>query len=179
MEIQSSQPMVVDICRLAFTELTTSCKIQCDLDLSVSPRTVRRHLSSSNNMRFMKFKSKLPRLEFARKTMGSREFWRTVVFSDEKKFNLDGPGGIHHYWQDLRKKPFILSKRVQGSGSVMIWITFGYFGQSKIVFVNGRMNSKNIRVCLKIIYYQLETKLVLGHGYINRITHQFIGQQRQ
>ena len=80
----------------------------------------------------MKFKSKLPRLEFARKTMGSREFWRTVVFSDEKKFNLNGPGGIHHYWQVLSKKPLILSKRVQGGGFDMIWAAFGYFELGKI-----------------------------------------------
>jgi len=80
-------------------------------------------------MRFLKFKSKPPftenhkrsRLEFAQKNMGSREFWRTVFFSDEKKFDLDGLDEIHHYLQDLRKKPFILSRRVQGAGSVMIW----------------------------------------------------------
>jgi len=70
-EIQSSQPMIVDI---VSTELTTSCKIQRN--------TIRRHLSSSNNLRFLKFKSKTPlteshkrsRLEFALKNMGSREF---------------------------------------------------------------------------------------------------------
>ena len=64
--------------------------------------------------------------------MGSREFLQTVVFSDEKKFNLDGPDGICHYWQNLRKKPLILWKRVQDGGSVMIFADFAYFELGKI-----------------------------------------------
>jgi len=84
---------------------------------------------------------KQARLQFARNHMASREFWRTVVFSDEKKFNLDGPDGIHQYWHDLRKQPHILSKRVHGGGSVMVWAAFNYSCQSEIVFISGRMNS--------------------------------------
>ena len=158
------------IYHLESTELTTSCKIQRDLDLSVSPMAVRRHLSSSNNPRLLKFKSKPPltenhkqlRLELARKNMGSREFWRTVVFSNEKKFNLDGADGIHHYRLYLHKKPLILSKRAQGGGSVMIWAVFGYFGQSKVVFVSGSMNSVKYQSLLKNNLLQIGKKIGIG-----------------
>ena len=39
------------------------------------------------------------RQEYARQyqTMSAKE-WRKVVFSDEKKFNLDSPGGFQKYF---------------------------------------------------------------------------------
>jgi len=42
-----------------------------------------------------------------------------VLFSDEKKFSLDGPDGLNHYWHDLRKEPLTFSRRNFGGGSVM------------------------------------------------------------
>ena len=29
--------------------------------------------------------------------------WTKMIFSDEKKFNLDDPGGCQTYWHELRK----------------------------------------------------------------------------
>lgn len=47
--------------------------------------------------------------------------WRKIIFSDEKKFNLDGPDGFAYYWHDLRTEEKIFSKRQSGGGSVMVW----------------------------------------------------------
>jgi len=61
--------------------------------------------------------------------------WRHVIFSDEKKFNLDGPDGFQYYWHDLRKEPQYCSKRQAGGGSLMVWGAVGYRGVFELVFI--------------------------------------------
>ncbi|CAF1424578.1 unnamed protein product, partial [Rotaria sp. Silwood1] len=51
--------------------------------------------------------------------------WNKVIWSDEKKFNLDGPDSFSYYWHDLLKEE-IFSTRVQGGGSVMISASFDW-----------------------------------------------------
>ena len=81
------------ILRHVSKELTSSSTIQCSVNLNASPRTVQWHLCSSKNLKYVKLKRKpvlsmvhkQARLQFARNHMASRDFWRTVVFSDEKE----------------------------------------------------------------------------------------------
>ena len=47
-----------------------------------------------------------------------------VIFSDENKWNLDGPDGYNYYWRDLRKSPIHFSKRNFKGGSLMVWGAF-------------------------------------------------------
>nr|CCA25872.1 protein Y6B3B.8 putative [Albugo laibachii Nc14] len=69
---------------------------------------------------------------WAEANVDRRAGWDRVVFSDEEKFNLDGPDGFKYYWRDLRKEEDILSRRQSGGGSVMIWAAFSTCGQSEI-----------------------------------------------
>lgn len=71
-----------------------------------------------------------------------------VVFSDEKKWNLDGPDGFAYYWRDLRKERRIFSKRGFGGGSVMTWAAITRFGTLALEFVDGRMNSDRYQTLL-------------------------------
>ncbi|GBO42308.1 hypothetical protein AVEN_109835-1 [Araneus ventricosus] len=61
--------------------------------------------------------------------------WHRVIFSDEKKFKLDGPA---FYLHDMRKEEEIFSKRQQGGGPLMVWGGFGYGGKLNLAFPSGR-----------------------------------------
>ena len=69
-------------------------------------------------------------------------FWNKVIFSDEKKFNLDGPDGNACYWHDLRKDERFFSKRQNGGASVMVWGGISPYGVSPLVFLNANQDSR-------------------------------------
>ena len=64
------------------------------------------------------------------------------MFSDEKKFNLDGPDGFAYYWHDLRKEQKYFSKRQQGGSGVTIWAAMSYYGLSSVAVIDGSMDSE-------------------------------------
>jgi transposase len=112
------------------------------LQLTVSQSTILRVLNGTDTLKYVKAKTKpkltprhvSDRLEFARLHMTWQLEWRSVIFSDEKKFNLDGPDGYKHYWHDLRKEDRLLSRRVHGGASLMVWAAFCFSGKTRIVF---------------------------------------------
>uniref|UniRef100_A0A915E231 Tc3 transposase DNA binding domain-containing protein n=1 Tax=Ditylenchus dipsaci TaxID=166011 RepID=A0A915E231_9BILA len=95
--------------------------------MNLAPRLLPRHKES--------------RLKFARENMGRN--WKTVIFSDEKKFNLDGPDGLNGYWRDLRKEPLYFSKRNFGGGSVMVWAGVSFVGSLTLQFTSSKMKSRD------------------------------------
>jgi hypothetical protein len=68
--------------------------------------------------------------------------WRRVVFSDEKKFNLDGPDGWNYYFHDLRKDEVILKRSHSRAGGVMIWAAISYYGTIDLLIQSGRIDGK-------------------------------------
>ena len=89
------------------------------------------------------------RMDFAKKHMTWKTEWQNIIWTDEKKFNLDGPDGFAHYWHDLRKDELIFSKRQQGIGGVMIWEAFGWNFKSHVTFVDLKMDSISYQKVLK------------------------------
>ena len=98
---------------------SSSSQLVKDLKLAVKPRRVRQVLHSTPHLRFkrmmratlMEERHKRNRLEWAKvKVTWTQADWRHVVWSDEKKFNLDGPGGFAFYWHDLRQSEEVFSK---------------------------------------------------------------------
>lgn len=86
---------------------------------------------------------KTPRVEFAKKCTIMEKKWDNFIFSDEKKFNLDGPDGNQYFWYDLRKEKEIFSKRSFEGGIVLMWDGSAIEDTTLIVFVQTRMNSEN------------------------------------
>lgn len=81
------------------------------------------------------------RLDFAREHMTWDKKWRRVIFSDEKKFNLDGPDGYKSYWHCLKSDFRSFSKRVGGGKSLMMWCGFAYGGKLELKIIRGRINA--------------------------------------
>jgi len=116
----------------ASANLRSSSQIKAELQLEESTRTIRRILNQCPTLVYKKFKSKpvlkenhkTDRFEFAQESIKVRRDWSKIIWSDEKKFNLDGPDGIRYYWHDLRNEQHYLSKRAFGGGSLMIWGAF-------------------------------------------------------
>ena len=48
-------------------------------------------------------KHKVERLRFAKERAHWKKKQRRVQFSDEKRFNLDGPDGLQYYFRDIRE----------------------------------------------------------------------------
>lgn len=120
------------------------------LDLNIGHRRVQKILREEPKLQYKKIREaprmtetrmKL-RVEWAKAHVSwTLTPWAKVIFSDEKKFNLDGPDGWAYYWHDVRKEEQIFSKRQNGGGSLMIWGAFCFHKTSKLALVEGTINS--------------------------------------
>ncbi|CDF40946.1 unnamed protein product [Chondrus crispus] len=138
------------IIRMALKAEESARGIQAELKLPIRHRRVQQILSAVTYLKYRKMitapqmtpQHKENRVKWCRRFISKgEEFWNTVVFSDEKKFNGDGPDGFASYWHDLRTKERIFSKRQNGGFSVMVWGAISLYGVSPIVFMDGRQDS--------------------------------------
>ena len=122
-----------------------------ELNVNVSVRTVQRVLSRDEHMIFrpMKVRPHLTADHKKRRLLWAREHdfvpssrWRRTVFTDEKRFCLDGPDGSACFWADRRVDTDIFTKRARGGGGVMVWAGISWKGKTSLVVVNGNLNSE-------------------------------------
>ncbi|KUF88924.1 hypothetical protein AM588_10004006 [Phytophthora nicotianae] len=127
----------------------SSSAVKSALGLKVSTRTVRRVLQRTSFMTYvkrnrapmLKAHHRLARRKWARSMIKNRTDWDKVIFSDERKFNLDGPDGLQYYWYDLRSEKETYFSRQNGGGSVMVWGRVSCQGKTDLAFLDGRQNS--------------------------------------
>jgi hypothetical protein len=67
--------------------------------------------------------------------------WRSTVFSDEKKWNIDGSDGLKCYWRCLKDEPKVRFSRQNGGGSVVVWGGFWADGTTALAFLDGTQDS--------------------------------------
>lgn len=135
----------------------SSSEIRKELNLPVHSSTIRRVLASEENLQYVKRKSSPElkihhieaRLKFAEEKVFWKSEWDNIIFSDEKKFNLDGPDGCQYYWHDLRKDSEYFTKRVGGGQSVMIWGGISAKGKTELAFLTGRQDTSKYILTLE------------------------------
>lgn len=109
----------------AQNECVTSRKIKDNCELTVSTRTVRRALKEQG-FSYQRVKQQLPltrqhkdnRLAKATEWLRSKHPFDKTIFTDEKKFSLDGPDNLSTYMDGHAQISRI--KRQAGGGSVMV-----------------------------------------------------------
>ena len=92
--------------------------------------------------------NKLKHLEWCREKVGWGSKWKQIVFSEEKKLNLDGPDGARYYWHDIRKEERFFSKHHFGVETVMIWAAFSSKWKSKLAYISPCITSEDYKAVL-------------------------------
>lgn len=168
------------IFRLATVKKFSSKRISEALDHVLKPSTVRALLNSTHLAKWIKRKPapaikpahKVARAAFAAKFLSKTRMWKRVIFSDEKKFNLDGPDGYQYYWHDVRAESELYCKRVSGGGSVMVWAGMNAYGKTNIAFLEGRQDSACYTTTLDTYLLPFIKNLRDNHGVPSPIFQQ-------
>ena len=81
------------------------------------------------------------RIEWAEKRLNeNRNLWHHTIFSDEKRWFLDGPDGNSYHCACKYLDPRLFSKRQRGGRSLMVWGCFSAHGAPQLRFINGNMD---------------------------------------
>ena len=143
----------------------------------VHPETVRRILRSagyngrvSRRKPFISSTNKQKRLDFASAHIDQDfNFWKTVVFTDESKFNVFGSDGRGKIWRktNTEMNPENLTPTVKhGGGSVMVWGAMAAAGVGNLVFIDGIMNRFEYLKILQDNLLPSVRKLGLGNNFV-------------
>ena len=102
------------------------------------------------------------RVEYAEKIIKDNHPFNRTVFTDEKKFNLDGPDNWSS-WTDPNRK-LLRQKRQMGGGGVMTWGMITPDGECIVKKMEGRIDSTGYQKTIEEPLNYLDTKYGRG-GY--------------
>lgn len=115
-------------------------------------------------------KNRILRLEFAKAFLEKdSNFWKTVLFTDESKFNIFGSDGRSKVWRKantaLDPKNMIPTVK-HGGGNVMVWGAMASSGVGDLVFVEGNMDRFQYKNILEDHLKASVDTLNLGNSWI-------------
>lgn len=129
----------------------TASEIKKDLNLHISERRIQQILKETPYLvykqckpaPFLKKEHRSLRVKWARaKLEDLNQNWKTVIFTDEKKFNLSGPDGLNYYWHDLRRDAEEIEWGPQTREGLMVWGAISYKGPIGLEGAEGSMDAK-------------------------------------
>lgn len=116
------------ICRAVIGKQSAR-KIKTKLNFKNFVRLIQQILSTTSHVKYIKRHSTVHRT-LNHKKVDYHELFRNfngtllhgkMLYLRTKTFNLDGAGGLQHYWHNIRNDPEMVSRRVRVEVSVMIW----------------------------------------------------------
>ena len=126
----------------------TAAKIKADCSLNASLRTVQYYLKKegyfykkAKNSIVLSKRHKETRVNIISEWINESYEWEKTIFSDEKRFSLDGPDNWSTYVP--KGKSIFRNQRVCGGGGVMIWLMVLPNGLLSHAVINGTFGSKD------------------------------------
>lgn len=125
------------------SEKINSTKIQRTCNLNVSRRTVRRCIGRMgfkykriSPQIVLSKKHKIERLDVISQWISDNHNWESTIFSDEKRFSMDGPDD----WRSFVRKPgkLIRNRRPCEGGGIMVWLMVQPNGLLAHKIINGK-----------------------------------------
>ncbi|CAF1233788.1 unnamed protein product [Didymodactylos carnosus] len=155
---------------------SVTSELEKELGIVISQSTVRRRAHEiglfgrvARKKPYVSKMNRVKRLKYAKEMLGKPfDYWDTVVWSDESKFNLFGSDGKGVVWRS-RKEEFdpkcTLPTVKYGGGSVIVWGCFTEKGVGKLYILDRIMDRFYYREILKKNLIPSIQQLSLGTNF--------------